>query len=795
MKLHKYLLKKTAPIINGLMQSSIPEIEDGKGSTEAFQNLCRKAAAESCVLLKNEGVLPIKDKRVSVFGRTQCDYFYVGYGSGGDVKAPYRVSLIEGLHNSGMNINTTLEHHYRKWVHDNPIDPGFWGYWPSNNEEMPVSKDMVREARNNSDIAIVVIGRAAGEDKDNQLKKGQWFLADQEKALLSEVTAHFEQVCVVVNSGSLMDLSWMEEYQINAVLYAWMGGQESGNGLADVLTGKVSPCGKLPDTLAAYEDYPSSQNFGGRKYDNYAEDIYIGYRYFETFAKEKVVFPFGYGLSYTTFSINQVAVNIMNEIVHITATVTNTGANPGKEVVQVYFEAPQAKLGKPSRSLAAYQKTKTLEPGEKTVVNIAFPIAEMASFDDNGISGHPNALVLEEGQYGLYLGTDVRNAKKIKELSLEFQLVKQFEEACPVEIPFKRMVNRNGLVYESVPVRSTDLKSRILENLPEEIPHTGDCGIKLADVKNKKNTMEEFVAQLTDKELEALLRGADEGMYSPKGVPGNAGVLGGTTESLIKKGIPTVSTNDGPSGLRIQAHATLLPIGIALASTFDDHLVEQLAAELGKEMQDRQSQVLLAPGMNIHRNPLCGRNFEYYSEDPLLSGKIAAAYVRGVQSAGGSAVIKHFACNNQEKSRHIYDARVSPRALREIYLKGFEICIHDSKPDWVMTSYNKVNGTSTYYNYDLVSQILRKDWGFKGCVMTDWWMRTDRSPDFKNVRLQAYRIRAQVDVFMPGSANMGFYKGKSDGSLLKSLSKPAGITLAEVQRSAVNILNYCIKYT
>jgi beta-glucosidase len=794
LKLHRYLLKKAAPIINGLMQSSIPEIDDGKESTAEFQRLCRKVAAESCVLLKNDGTLPVKDKKVSVFGRTQIDYFYVGYGSGGDVKAPYRVSLIEGLKNTGMDVYKPLENEYRNWVKNNPTETGFWGYWPSNHEEMPVSKEMIQEAHRNSEVAIVVIGRAAGEDKDNKLKKGQWFLTNQERELLSNVTAQFDQVCVVLNSGSIMDLSWIEEYQINAVLYAWMGGQESGNGVADILSGKVSPSGKLPDTIADYKNYPSSENFGGRRFDNYTEDIYVGYRYFETFAKEKVKYPFGYGLSYTTFSVENTTTTIINDAVNITATVTNTGNLSGKEVIQIYFEAPQGKLGKPLRSLAAYKKTKQLEPGETEEVKIAFPVSEMASFDDIGITGHANAFVLEEGQYSIYIGTDVRSAKKVKNFFLEFQLVKQFEEACPVEISFERMVNRNGLSYETVPTRSIELKTRILAALPEEISRTEDKGIKLVDVKNKKHTMEEFVAQLSLEELEALVRGADEGMYSPKGVPGNAGVMAATTEALTKKGIPTVSTNDGPSGLRIQAHSTLLPIGIALASTFDDHLIEEITIELGREMQDRNSQVLLAPGMNIHRNPLCGRNFEYFSEDPHLSGKIAAAYVRGVQSTGGSAVIKHFACNNQEKSRHSYDARVSPRSLREIYLKGFEICINDSNPHWVMTSYNKINGVSTYYNYDLVTQILRKDWGYKGCVMTDWWIKTDKSPDFKNIRLQAYRIRAQVDVFMPGSANIGLYKGKSDGSLLKSLSKQDGITLGEIQRSAVNILNYCIKY-
>lgn len=276
----------------------------------------------------------------------------------------------------------------------------------------------------------------------------------------------------------------------------------------------------------------------------------------------------------------------------------------------------------------------------------------------------------------------------------------------------------------------------------------------------------------------------------PLGVPGNAGAFGGVLASLRAKGVPPVTTTDGPSGIRLYSCCSLLPIGTLLACTFDTALVEEIYALLGQEMRERGSDVLLGPGMNIHRNPLCGRNFEYFSEDPYLTGKIAAACVRGVQSAGVSACPKHFACNNQEFRRNRNDSRVSERALREIYLKGFEICIKEASPKTIMTSYNKINSVYAHYNYDLCTTILRGEWGYRGLVMTDWWMRPQHSPEFPQMRDNAYRVRAQVDVLMPGGSRTG--KRKSDGTLLKTYGKPEGITLGEMQRSAKNVLRFAM---
>jgi beta-glucosidase len=340
-------------------------------------------------------------------------------------------------------------------------------------------------------------------------------------------------------------------------------------------------------------------------------------------------------------------------------------------------------------------------------------------------------------------------------------------------------------------VSGRDLRARILENLPEEITPTGDRGIKLSDVRDSKYALREFVAQLSDKELGDLSRG-EGGMRSALGVPGNAGAFGGITEELREKGIPAIITADGPAGLRVSRYVSLLPCGTSLACTWNSSLVEALLALEGREALNCGVDVILAPGMNIHRNPLCGRNFEYYSEDPVLSGRIAAAAVRGIQSSGVSACPKHFAANNQEVRRNTNDSRVSEQALREIYLRNFEICVKEGKPQNIMTSYNKINGVWSHYNYDLVTTVLRNDWGYTGNVMTDWWMQKAKSPEFPSICDNAYRVRAQVDVAMPGGMTSKKQYYIFDKEQLETLGKPDGLTRGELQRGAMNVLRFAL---
>lgn len=789
----------------GLSQAENGQAEAEKDVTPGMPELLRRAAAEGAVLLKNDGMLPLsRGETVSLFGRVQRDWFYTGYGSGGDVKKPYAVNLLEGVRNcDGLELNEELARAYETWCADHPVNHGTWGRWPHFYPEMPLSQELVRQASECSRSAVVVIGRSSGEDRENALEKGSFYLTDDERELLAAVTAKFEKTAVLLNIGSIIDFSWIEEYngRISAVLLVWQGGMESGNAAADLLSGKVVPCGKLTDTVArAYESYPSSGSFGNRAFNCYEEDLYVGYRWFETFEKDAVLFPFGYGLSYTSFAISFDRAERTQVGIELTCTVSNIGEHfSGKEAVQVYIEKPCGHLGNPSRILAGFAKTKLLAPGERQQLTITVPFERLSSYDDSGKTGHRSAYVVEKGIYGFAVGANVRDAARVWEWTQEkLAVFEQLEEAAAPAKAFSITVAKesDGMrrmpVKEPVPIRTVDLRQRMLQSLPESIPMSGDRGYRLPDVKAGKVTMDAFVAQLDLTELEAISRGAYI-MNSPLGAPGNAGVYGGVLPSLRQKGVAPVTATDGPSGIRLQSCCSLLPIGTLLACTFDEALVGEVYEAEGREMREKGSDVLLAPGMNIHRNPLCGRNFEYYSEDPFLTGKIASAAVKGLQQTGVSACPKHFACNNQEFCRSLNDSRLSERALREIYLKGFEICVKEAKPKNLMTSYNKVNGVWCHYHYELCTAILRGEWGFEGCIMTDWWMHPARSPEFPSLRDHAYRVRAQVDVFMPGGRRVG--RKKSDGTLLKTYGKPDGITLGELQRSAKNVLRFVMDST
>lgn len=748
---------------NGLSQE-LTVAEGERYITPGIPEVIRQAGAESCVLLKNDGTLPLDPREeIAVFGRCQLDWFYVGYGSGGDIHAPYYVNLIDGLRNAGVRYNETLAGVYKAWTEekDNAAYHGWWGHWPMSHPEMPLGGPVVKGAAKSGHTAVVVIGRAAGEDRENVLEKGSYYLTDEERAMLDAVTAAFARTVVVLNIGSIMDMAWTEKYgaKLSAILIAWQGGMESGNAVADVLYGKVNPCGKLPDTIAKrYKDYPSSSHFGGKEFNNYAEGIFVGYRHFDTYAPDRVLWPFGFGLSYTDFETAAVEFEHEDGRTKVSVAVKNTGNVPGKEVVQLYVSQPEGKLPKAKRVLAAFAKTGELQPGEGETVTLVFDDKYVASYDES-----IHAFVLEKGEYSFTVNGIPAGAFEVE----EHTVVEQCEAICSPEV---------------------DLKQRILDRLPEEIAVTGDKGITLTDVMEGRAALDDFIAQLTDVELEALTRGHGM-MGSSLGVPGNAGVLGGVIKSLRDKGVTPVTCCDGPAGLRMKRFCALMPCGTALASTWNGPLVEKLHRLIGEEMIHYGVDVQLAPGMNIHRNPLCGRNFEYFSEDPVLSGKMAAAVVRGVQSTGRASCPKHFACNNQETKRNTNDSRVSERALREIYLRNFEICVREAKPLTIMTSYNKVNGVWSHYNYDLVTTVLRREWGYEGMVMTDWWMRRSKSPEFPQLRDNAYRVRAQVDVLMPGDMGHTARTYKADKSLLETLYQPEGITCGELQRTAKNVLN------
>ncbi len=781
-------------VVNRLSQNEAHSISDlPKTVTEGMPELLRSAGAEGTVLLRNDGVLPLKNyEKIAVFGRGQLDYMYVGYGSGGDVIKPYTVSLVDGLKNANAKLDESILNMYTRWCEKNPPDHGFWAHWPYHYEEMPIDTALIEKSAGECDCAIVVIGRSAGEDRDNRLEKGSYYLTDDEESLIGRVSASFKKTVVILNIGSIMDMAW--EMKLlkgrSAILLPYQGGMESGNSLADIIFGISEPSGRLTDTVAdSYESYPGCDNFGGKISENYTEDIYVGYRYFETFAPEKVLYPFGFGLSYTAFSKKITGVTNENGEITVSFTVKNIGERKGKYVAQLYVNAPVGELGKPEKVLCGFKKSKLLAPNEEECLQITAKYYDFASFDDSGKSGNLNCYVLEKGDYNVYLGDNVRVCTNVLSFNLPQTIVLSRHEEISAPKESFSIIGKNSKTQNAV-LSTSDLKGIIEKNLPADFGFTGDKHIKLEDVKEGTASIESFVAQLNETELEAISRG-DYTMDSSLGNKGNAGAFGGVLPSLREKGIDPIITTDGPSGIRIRSCCSLLPVGTNLASMWNTDLAREIYEKISDEMVEKGSNVLLAPGMNIHRNPLCGRNFEYYSEDPYLTGKTAAAVVTGIQKNKTAACPKHFACNNQEAYRNKMSSNLTQRALREIYLKGFEICVKEAKPLTVMTSYNKVNGVYSHYNYELCNRILRGEWGFSGVVMTDWWMQPGTSPEFPELCDNAYRVRAGVDVLMPGGPRTG--KRKPDGTLLKTYGEPDGITLGEMQAVAKHVCELAIK--
>ena len=760
-----------------------------KDSVKELEELSLESAKEGIVMLENKNnVLPLKKgDSVSIFGRIQREYYKSGTGSGGLVNVKYVTNIVDELKKyDEININEELLSVYEEWKKENPFDKGQgWGGEPWCQKEMDIDINLVKKAREFGDKAIVVIGRTAGEDRDNSAAEGSYLLSKGEKELLAKVSSVFDKVIVILNVGAIIDMKWVKEYNISSVLYVWQGGMCGGRACAEVLMG-YSPCGKLSDTIAYdISDYSSSANFGGEDKNIYQEDIYVGYRYFETFAPEKSLYPFGYGLSYTSFEMNSKAY-LNDGKICVEATVENIGNYDGKEVVQIYFGAPNGKLGKASRELIAYGKTKMLKKGEKETLSLEFSINDMASYDDSGVTGNKNCYVLEAGQYIIYVGNSSRNVLPVfVYMQDETEVVRRCVQALPPKIKFDRMKNVDGkIAYEPVPTIEYDLIERINNNLPAEIPYTGNKGIKLDDVKTGKNTIDEFIAQLTTEELCCLVR--SEGMNSPKVTPGTGCAFGGVTEELISYGVPIVCATDGPSGIRMDSGllATSMPNGTCLACTFNDELVCDLYSLEGVEMTAYEIDVILGPGINIHRSPLNGRNFEYFSEDPYLTGKMACAISQGLNRVGVYATIKHLMANSQEWKRHTGDSVISERALREIYARPFEIAVKEGEVKSIMTAYNAVNGYHAASNYDLTKTLLRDDWGYDGFVMTDWWAHITNLDGTTSTSDFASMVKAQNDIYMV------MENAKTNNDNLKASLENGYLTVGELQVCAKRICEF-----
>lgn len=786
-----------------------------------------RAALEGIVLLENDGCLPITPGKIALFGAGAGMTIKGGTGSG-EVNERHAVSIREGMEMSGFTVTTGA------WIDEYArlYEVGERAYAEAFRKKLmnlnmtsvinlmsepyqypfgqPVTKTDLEKSE--TDTCIYVIARQAGEGADRKLKNKEYVLSEVERQNISLCASYYEKMIVAVNVGASLDMNFLDEIPgINAVIFFAQQGTMGGKAFADLVSGKVSPSGKLADTWAQhYEDIPFAKEYsylnGNVNEEYYKEGIYVGYRYFDSFHVAPK-YPIGYGLSYTEFSWKTEEVLIDKTNVTVLAEVKNIGEHyAGKEVLQLYVSCPEGSIEKEYQKLAAFAKTDLLNPGESQKIKLQFDFSDLASY-----SQEEAGMVLEPGAYICRLGNSSRNTEacaviELDQVVITKHLVHICERLSPVEELHREPIERNQECLTDVPHRK--IEAAVLETIEYQY--------KTPSVYSSEQ-LDRLLNGLTIEELAALTSGA--GMAGQKKffeAPGSAGF---TTGKLLKKGIPNVALADGPAGLRLQKRSALtkggklkavdpfislmnympdiikkvmlanpeknillyqfttaFPVGLALAQSWNVELAEQVGNAVGEEMKAYGVTYWLAPALNIHRNPLCGRNFEYFSEDPLISGKMAAAITRGVQKNKGCFVtIKHFCCNNQEDNRNRTNANVSERALREIYLRGFEIAVKEAQPGAVMSSYNKVNGEYVNNSYDLLTNVLRNEWGFDGLVMTDWFATG------KGLGDHAKAIAAGNDLLMPGGdgAAKAVAKAVQDGV----------ITVTDVRRCAANVLH------
>lgn len=770
---------------------------------EHIQTL-RELAPECTVLLKKDGSFPLKEPgKVALYGNGARRTLKGGTGSG-DVNTRHFISVEEGLQNAGFTITTNSwmdeydkirDKAHEKFVSDikerakeaglPAIIFGMGAVMPEPEYSLPMDGE--------GDTAVYVLARVCGEGSDRQDVKGDFRLTDTEIRDILQADAKYSNFMLVLNVGGIVDLSPVKE--VKNILLLSQPGMTVGDTLADIILGKAVPSGKLAATWASADDYPKIGSFGDRDDTRYNEGIYVGYRYFDTVHKEPV-FPFGFGLSYTTFSTSTPEVSQKGTKFYVTTRVTNTGDFSGKEVVQLYASVPEGKLDQPYQQLAAFKKTRLLAPGESEELELSVDFHSLSSYLNETAEE-----ILEPGDYIFRIGTDSRNTEPCFAVRL----------SGTVKLRQLRHVGGTPDFQDWKPE-----SRKTLENLPADLVvffvNSSDFPPEeFVDYRQTNDYIDpkarELAGAMTDEELRYLCVGEfkDTGSKSVIGaaafeVPGAAGE---STSNFKDRGIPNLVMADGPAGLRLsrqygedeqgkysigdaipaafqdfmddamkkllgitkdpsagrkgvvhEQYCTAIPVGTALAQTWNPDLVEQMGSLVGSEMEHFHVQVWLAPGMNIQRNPLCGRNFEYYSEDPLISGKMAAAMTRGVQTHPGCAVsVKHFCCNNQETNRFHTNSLVSERALRNIYLKGFQIAVKESQPFTVMSSYNLLNGVHTSERRDLNEDVLRAEWGFHGTVISDW-LTQGYAPGVVNKYGYAFAgpsIAAGNDLMMPGS--------------------------------------------
>ena len=784
-----------------------------------------EAACESIVLLKNESILPIKNKKIALYGAGASRTIKGGTGSG-EVNERHSVTILEGLEDRGFEITTRdwlddFEEEYaggkkahkeaqkaalRKLKVKSIMEMMFAGY------QMPCGRDITQQdiKQSNTDTAIYVLSRQAGEGGDRKAEQGDYLISDAEYRAIETCAKNYRNFVLVINSGSSIDMSFVDKIKgIGAILYICQLGTEGGHAFADTIMGKVTPSGKLTDTwVKKYEDIPYGDEFsylnGDVEDEYYREDIYVGYRYFDTFGVEPR-YPFGYGLSYADFSVYSAGVHVEGTKVYVDATVTNHGGiYSGKETVQVYVSAPSGELDKEYQSLVAFEKTNLLAPGENEIVQLSFDMADVGSYDERYAR-----YILEKGRYIVRLGKSSRDTIPVAVVILENDVILSTHcNICPVVEDFERI----------------ESKSRLLEGVNPGLPHLHieeDAFTTVNYMYNKPEVysnekVDAFIDTLTLNEMVDIVVGV--GMFGAKTRFTMPGSVGNTTSKFWDRGLANVTLCDGPAGIRIQRcsvvtkdekvkavdlpmsvfemlpkfiqkmltgdprkdtpiyqFTTAFPVTTALAQTWNRQIWYNVGKAIYEEMKEYGCTFWLAPAVNIHRNPLCGRNFEYVSEDPFLTGEVALALTQGVQQEEGYyATVKHFACNNMEENRNRVSSNVSERALREIYLRGFEKAVRKGGAKAIMTSYNRLNSVYTANSYDLCTKVLRCEWGFNGVVMTDWYSTN------RGLGNNALAMKAGNDLIMPGGE---YYKKDILNGIKKGM-----ITEEDVRRCCANVV-------
>ena len=814
--------------------------------------LAREAAAEGFVLLKNEAqTLPLKPgTKIGLYGAGAVRTIKGGTGSG-DVNNRYNVNIYDGLKNAGYEITSVewLDGYdscyiqareswkseiFRKLTEE--CNGNFFEAYSTTSFSMPAGAaiDEAAAKEDGAEIAMYVLARIAGENADRRDEAGDYYITEEERAQIAVLCEAYEKVILVVNTGGLIDLAFTDEFpNITAVLQFVQAGQEGGNALADVISGKVTPSGKLVDSWALdYMDYPNAAYFSHKSGDVYREEyregIYVGYRYFDTF-DVPVRYSFGYGLSYTEFDLKVTGISKQisaqgKPTLSVSVDVINTGAAySGKEVVQVYVSCPQGKLPKEFRRLATFGKTKLLAPGETQSLTLSMDLYQLASYSEEQA-----AWLLETGTYGIWVGNALSTAALCGTFVMdETKVLVQCEHICPLkesleelqadkakleekQIAWLRKAEERKLPKVQISAKELPTETVVYEKLQDQYP--GRAG--------------EIVDQLSTEELIALATG-DPAKDQGASALGSAGqtVPGAAAETVtVAEKAPyyvaSIVLADGPAGLRLRSeyqvredgsidggdfldgfengyfaepkesngivyhqYCTAIPVGTLLAQSWNLELMHTLGRMIAGEMNEFEVTLWLAPGMNIHRNPLCGRNFEYYSEDPLLAGSMAAAMTQGVQSIPGcGTTIKHFACNNQEDNRMGSDSILSERTLREIYLKGFETAIRSAQPMAMMTSYNLINGVHAANNYDICTKAARDEWGFAGAIMTDWTTTTDSTAGECTA---AGCMKAGNDMVMPGDMR--------DHASIRQALKDGTLDIRELKRCVYHTIKIILQ--